>query len=271
MDSIAPIDSRQSAPVSRARKLLRPSGRKATGQFLVEGPQSVREAVRAGSIDELFFTDSASERHPELVAQATELGARMYLVTDAVLEYLSDTVNPQGLSAVVPTFSATIPEILAKKPQLIVVLDQVQDPGNAGTVIRIADAAGADAVLATANTVDVFNPKCVRASAGSIFHIPVVSEVVSGNLQSDLRSGGIQSVAAIADATHTIFDAQAIELMKAPTCWFFGNEANGLSPDVVAACDHQLSIPMFGQAESLNLAAAAAVCIYASVQAQLGS
>ena len=158
--------------VVAARRLQRRRERTATGRFLVEGPQAVREA--AGSVVELFVTGDAADRYPEIVAAADAAGARISPVTDDALAALAGTVQPQGLVAVCTAIDVPLDQALRRRPTLVAVLADIRDPGNAGTVLRTADAAGAGAVVFAGEAVDPYNGKAVRASAGSLFHLDVV-------------------------------------------------------------------------------------------------
>jgi TrmH family RNA methyltransferase len=149
------------------------------------------------------------------------------------------------------------------------VLCEVQDPGNAGTVIRTADAAGADAVVLTAGSVDVWNGKCVRASAGSVFHLPIVTGLDLNESFPALRSLGCRVLATSGAARRTLDHVLATGELTEPTAWMFGNEAHGLPQDALAAADLQVRVPILGRAESLNLAGAATVCLYASAWAHV--
>lgn len=253
------IDSARNPRIVAARRLLRTAHRKTDGRFLVEGPAAVRSALAYGTLTDLFVTDEAAHRHPDIAAHATAY------VTDAVLEALSDTVTPQGVVGVAATLD--VPLASVGTPTLVVVLAYARDPGNAGTILRTADAAGADAVVFPDESVDPYNPKCVRSSAGSVFHLPVV---VGGDVVTTLetlRGNGLTIRATTADVGTPL---DAADLTR-PTAWVFGNEAWGLPDDVVAACDERVRIPVYGKAESLNLASAAAVCLYASARAQRGA
>ena len=144
-------------------------------------------------------------------------------------------------------------------------LANVRDPGNAGTVLRTADAAGADGVVFAAASVDPYNSKCVRSSAGSLFHLPVVVGVPLAEAIARLRAAGLQILAADGSARQLVDSADGPDLTR-PTAWLFGNEAWGLPDDLLALADAPVAVPIYGQAESLNLAAAAAVCLYASAR-----
>jgi TrmH family RNA methyltransferase len=238
--------------------------------FLVEGPHAVSEALASAQhrVEELFVTDHAADRDVDILRAADGAGIRITEVGDRVAAALSDTVTPQGLVAVVRRSTVSLSEVAARQPRLVVVLTDVADPGNAGTVIRTADAAGADAVVIAGHGVDPFNPKCVRAAAGSLFHLPVVAHADSASASDLLRAAGLRTVATVLGADHDLYDAAAAGDLDGPTAWLFGNEAHGVPAEVAAGADLTVSIPIYGQAESLNLATAAAVCLYASAQAQ---
>lgn len=256
------VTSTRSDRVVRVRRLATRSFRQETGRFVAEGPQSVREALAVdGVVETVYATPRAHRDHPDLVAS----GARVVVVTDEVLAAMADTVHPQGLLAVCRTVDVALDSVLASRPRLVAVLAEVSDPGNAGTVLRTADAAGADAVVLTAGSVDAYNPKVVRSTAGSLFHLPVCRGVETVAALAALRAGGLQVLAADGDGDVDLFD---LDGLAAPTAWVFGNEARGLPPEVRQQADHVVAIPIRGRAESLNLAAAAAVCLYASARAQ---
>ena len=147
------------------------------------------------------------------------------------------------------------------------ILEEVRDPGNAGTIIRAADAAGADAVILTGRTVDPYNPKVVRASTGSIFHIPIAVDVELEDVARLVQSAGLQLVAADIKGEDLLL-ARADGTLAKPTAWLFGNEAQGLAGEEKALADHRVAVPVYGAAESLNLGTAATVCLYASARAQ---
>jgi TrmH family RNA methyltransferase len=252
-----PLSTRNARLVA-ARRLTRRSARRETGRFLAEGAQAVREALAAGAVVELFATAEAITRHPDLTGDAAEISPQ-----DAAA--LSETVTPQGLIAVCALPQPTVTELVATRPRLIAVLVDANDPGNLGTVIRTADGAGADAVVLDGG-VDPYNGKAVRASAGSLFHLPVVSCPVQELLGHTARIG-MTSLAATGGGSADLDDLADDGTLTAPTVWLFGAEAHGLPAAVQAAADRMVRIPIHGHAESLNLAAAAAVCLYASARA----
>jgi TrmH family RNA methyltransferase len=251
--------------VIAARRLLRRRDRAQAGRFLAEGPQSVREA--GSHLVELFGTPAALERHPDLVRSAVDRGARISPVTEEALGALAETVAPQGLVAVCSTVDIELDVALAKRPRLVAVLADIRDPGNAGTVLRTADAAGAGAVVFAGEAVDPYNGKCVRASAGSLFHVDVVRANDPAQVVGALREAGLRVYAADAHGPADLDALADSGALSAPTAWLFGSEAHGLPPDLAALADERVSVAIHGRAESLNLAAAAAVCLYSSAKA----
>lgn len=259
------LTATSSAAVRRAYRLRKRAYRRADLKFLAEGPQAVREALACESVVlEVFATAESEARHPDLHARAQAAGITWHRASGAVLAHLSDTVTPQGIVAVCVAPQTALPHALAEGSGLAVLLAQVRDPGNVGTVIRVADAAGADGVICSAGTVDPLNPKTVRAAAGSSFHLPVAADVGLAEAFERAHALGMAVVAADA-AGDALFSA--VDLAR-PTMWVFGNEAWGLPDDLLDACDQVAAIPIYGRAESLNLATAAAVCLYASAQAR---
>ncbi|MET0417964.1 MAG: RNA methyltransferase, partial [Actinoplanes sp.] len=245
-----------------ARRLQRRRDRDQTGRFLAEGPQAVREALAAGVVVELFGTPDALDRHAALAAQAPIVSP----VDDDAITALTETVQPQGLVAVCERVDVPLAAALAKNPRLVAVVVEIRDPGNAGTILRTADAAGAGAVIFAGDAVDPYNGKCVRASAGSLFHVDVVRTPL--DVADDLRDAGLQVLATTgygSDDLDTLLDEG---VLSAPTAWLFGSEAHGLPDGLLGTADRRVRVPIYGGAESLNLAAAAAVCLYASARAQ---
>ncbi|MFG3436919.1 TrmH family RNA methyltransferase [Nonomuraea sp. NPDC047897] len=255
----------RSPRVKAARRLTKRAFREQDRKFLAEGPQAVREALRLDRVMvELFATAEAEQRHPEIVGEAAARDLPVHRVSGEVMAELSQTVTPQGLLAVCRLVHVPLQEALPAEPRLVAILAHVRDPGNAGTVLRTADAAGADAVVFTDASVDPYNGKCVRASAGSLFHLPVVIGAPVSATVRHLRERGLRVLAADGAGKHTLDDVD----LSGPTAWIFGNEAWGLPEDVLAEADDVVRVPIYGQAESLNLATAAAVCLYSSARAQ---
>ncbi|CAM5643179.1 MULTISPECIES: TrmH family RNA methyltransferase [Streptomyces] len=265
--------SPRSARVAAARRLARRNFRGKERRFIAEGPQAVREAVAhrfAGerTLVELFATPEAAERHADIVGAVRAAGVPVHYAADATIAELSQTVTPQGLVGVCRFLDSPFEEILAARPKLVAVLANVRDPGNAGTVLRCADAAGADAVVLTDASVDLYNPKSVRASVGSLFHLPVAVGVPVEQVVAGLRGAGVRIVAADGAGAADLDAELDAGTMSGPTAWVFGNEAWGLPEETRALADAVVRVPIHGKAESLNLATAAAVCLYASARAQ---
>jgi TrmH family RNA methyltransferase len=256
------LTSIRSTRIQAVRRLHRRSERVAAGRFLVEGPQAVREAL--DSLLELYVTDPADP----LALEAAGRGVDVVPVSAPVLAAMAETRAPQGLVGVATLLDASLDQAIRPGSRLVTVLHQVADPGNAGTVIRASDAAGADAVVLTGGSVDPHNGKCVRASAGSLWHLPVVSGAPLVELLPLLRRTGLRVFATSGEGSDDLDDLADQGLLAARTAWIFGNEASGLPSEVLEAADRAVRIPIRGKAESLNLATAAAVCLYASARAQ---
>ncbi|MGO2747541.1 TrmH family RNA methyltransferase [Microbacterium sp.] len=263
------LENPRSPRVRAVAKLTKRSARAETGLFLLEGPQAVREALayRPDAIVELFVTSAGWEKHSDLRAAAAEHAVSVEYVTEHVLNAMADTVTPQGVIAVIRQIPISVRDIFAASPRLIAICEEVRDPGNLGTIIRAADAAGADAVVLTGRTVDPYNPKVVRSTTGSLFHLPVS---VGGDLEDVVKRAHAAGLAVLAADVKgdDLLQARAEGVLSGPTAWLFGNEARGLEESALALADHVLRLPIFGRAESLNLATAASVCLYESAFTQ---
>ncbi|HEY7920973.1 MAG TPA: RNA methyltransferase [Streptosporangiaceae bacterium] len=265
----AELTSVRSPRVKAARQLAKRALRQRARQFLAEGPQAVGEALAAGGVvTQLFVTAAAQARYANLIGLASAQGADVHAVSGEVMTELAQTITPQGVLAVCDFIDVDLDRLTAGQPRLAVVLANVRDPGNAGTVLRTADAAGAGGVIFAGSSVDPYNSKCVRASAGSLFHLPVVTGPPAAVAVGALRERGLRVLAADGGAGTTLDDLQSAGRLGQPTAWLFGNEAWGLPSDVLDLADDAVAVPIYGRAESLNLAAAAAVCLYASARAQ---
>ncbi|TAP25587.1 MULTISPECIES: RNA methyltransferase [Micrococcaceae] len=275
--------------VKAVARLANRKGREATGEFLVEGPQAVREALKAHLEDDnlvqaVYVVGGFLESHEEFDQLLDQAQVPTRIVTGEVLHAMAGTQTPQGILAVAAIAQPQLSEVLATKPKLIAVLCRVQDPGNAGTVLRAADAAGADAVILTKGSVDIYNPKAVRSTVGSLFHLPVLNNIEFEHLVEAAKTTGSQVLAAdgygsldldaLQDAAvlraHGTGAAPAAgePALEAPTLWLFGNEGQGLDEGEKQAADHSIAVPLYGVAESLNVGTAATVCLYASARAQ---
>lgn len=266
----APLASSRSAVVVAAARLLQVKYRRDQNMFLAEGPQVVREVLATpGMTTRLFITPAAAQAHSEFVDSAQASAIPVTWCDDGAVKRLAAATTPAGVVAVCRIPQTTAEQVLTGA-RLAVTLWQANDPGNVGTIIRTADAMGADAVILTPESVDPYNDKCVRSTAGSIAHIPVVTAVEFATLR-ELASRGGMKVLATAMHGQPLDSAEIVDLLKQPVMWLFGSEAHGLSEDVLAASDAVVAIPMAGHAESLNMAVAAGVCLYASSIAQKGS
>lgn len=255
----------RSPRVKAARRLTKRAFREQDRRFLAEGPQAVREALRLDGVAvEVFATGEAESRHADLLAEARARGAEVHRASGEVMAELAQTVTPQGILAVCRFVHVPLEEAVRDDARLVAVLAHVRDPGNAGTVLRTADAAGADAVIFTDASVDPYNGKSVRASAGSLFHLPVVTGAPVRETVLRLKEQGMRVLAADGSGRRTLDEVD----LAGPVAWIFGNEAWGLPEEVLELSDEVVRVPIYGQAESLNLATAAAVCLYASARAQ---
>ena len=263
------LENPRSPRVRAVAKLTKRSARHDTGLFLLEGPQAAREALayRPDTLVEIFATPSALERHPELRASAEQAGLDIVHASESVLEAMADTVTPQGIVAVARQSPTSVRDIFEASPRLVAICEEVRDPGNLGTIIRAADAAGADAVVLTGRTVDPYNPKVVRSTTGSLFHLPISVGGELDDVVTRAHAAGMQVLAADVQGDD-LLAARAEGVLDRPTAWLFGNEARGLESDALALADHALKLPIFGRAESLNLATAASVCLYESAFSQ---
>ena len=256
------LENPKSERVKGISRLNQKDARIESGLFLLEGPQGLKELVRTPELaHEVFFTEVAYDRYQSELSDLEDAGVPLVQVSDAVMEKICDTKTPQGVVSVVSQIDLSLDELVSTGPRLLAILDQARDPGNAGTVLRAADAAGADGVIFTADSVDVYNPKVVRSTAGSILHLPFVQNAQPAEIASALKAAGIQ---VFATAANGIPITSLGEKLAQPTAWIFGNEAHGVSAELLELADEVVSLPIYGQAESLNLATAAAVCLYAS-------
>ncbi|SJM70363.1 RNA methyltransferase [Gulosibacter sp. 10] len=263
------IESPRNQKVREVRRLAQKAERTERAEFVLEGPQAVREGLsdRPDLIGELFITPTALERHRDIGELAERAGIEVLFASEEAVDAMADTRNPQGVIAVARQFPTALKRIFDGEPKLVAILEEVRDPGNLGTIIRLADAAGADAIVLTGRTVDLYNAKVVRSTTGSLFHVPIAVEAEFEDAVVRARAAGLRVVAADVRGGDLLAARDAGEL-AAPTAWVFGNEARGLPEELVAQCDASLSVPIYGSAESMNLATAASVCLYESAFAQ---
>ncbi|MCB4208122.1 TrmH family RNA methyltransferase [Arthrobacter sp. UM1] len=320
-----PLSNPRSDRVKAVARLRLRSHRAKERRFLAEGPQAVREALRrdaeraagahaaAGSavgspardaaqgeavqaggpetVLELYATGPALERHGDIAELARSAGSRVRIAEPEVIAAMADTESPQGMVAVCRMLDVPLAELLAAEPRLVAVLARIQDPGNAGTVLRAADSAGAGGAVVLPGTVDPYNPKVVRSTAGSLFHVPFA--LAGPDALEEMRASGLCLLAADGygeSDLDDLLDAAAPggsicsgtapggltgssgeePLLRRRTAWLFGNEAQGLSEEEETTADARVRVPIYGRAESLNVGTAATVCLYASARAQRG-
>ncbi|MET8798163.1 RNA methyltransferase [Nocardia sp. NPDC004568] len=271
-DRYEPIDVRNPRVVA-AVKLHRGAPRKRAGRFLAEGANSIGAALEAGRVRELFYSAEGATREHALIAGAEAGGVRTTLVSDRAAQALGETVTPPGLVAVCDLVDVPLDRIVstdsgASVPRILAVPVAIADPGNAGTLIRVADAVGVDAVVLAGDSVDPHNGKCVRSCAGSLFHVPIARARDTAAVLDQIETAGITTVATTAAGEVDLEDAD--ELFTRPVAWLFGSEAHGLDPEVARRARHRIRIPIRGRAESLNLATAAAICLYANSRIRFG-
>lgn len=254
------------ARVKEARKLSRRSVRTERRLFLADGPKAVEAALAAGAgVREVFATPAATIQYDALAGAARRADVAWTLVDDRALTSLSDAVTPAGVVAVCGLLDVPLETVLAGPASTVVICADVRDPGNAGTIIRTADAAGAAGVILAGNSVDPHNAKTVRATVGSLFHLPIALAPDASAAVAAAQGAGMRVLAADGAGEVDLFEADP--LLAGRVAWLFGNEAWGLPDDLAARADHRVRIPIQGSAESLNLATAAAVCLFAGARA----
>jgi TrmH family RNA methyltransferase len=255
------------ARLAAARRLTSRSARREAGLFLAEGTPAVTAALgRPGTVVEVFGTPAALDRNAVALETARAADIRIDAVSERSAAALSETVTPQGLVAVCRMLDRPWADVRAGGPRLVAALVAPRDPGNVGAIVRTADAAGADAVVLAGDSVDVYNGKTVRASAGSLFHLDIVLGVTPAALLDPVADLVTLATSGNGDTDLDVLIADGS--LGHPTMWLFGTEAHGLPAEVADAARARVRIPIYGRAESLNLAAEAAVCLYASARAQ---
>lgn len=258
------ITSHSNTKIRKAFDIKRGKSRVKHTSFLIEGPHLIEMALNADTpLSEVFFTEAFSRKKEgqRILSELSMHSNNIYEVTDQVFHKLTETETPQGIIAVAAYRPLSLNGLPLNENPLLIVSDGIQDPGNLGTIIRTADAVGADAVIILSGTCDVYMSKTIRATAGSIFNLPVVN-AASDDFLDWLHSHNIKLAVTATDAQKTVFDA---ELQK-PVAFVFGNEAHGVREAVKKAADMVLSVPILGKAESLNVATSAAVCLYEAVR-----
>lgn len=260
------LENPKAARVKRATALVRKKERLAAGRFLVEGPQSVRELLRHRPelVEVVYATMGTEPWQHDIDRLASAGGVTLERATPQVLAAMAETVQPQGVIAIAAIEHASLEQV-CEGARLIAILHEVRDPGNAGTVLRAADAAGADAVIFSGESIDPWHPKVVRATTGSLFHLPVA---VAASLDSAVTAARNAQLSVYAADVHGEELTATGGALATPVAWVFGNEARGLTAAERALTDRAWRLPIYGQAESLNLATAASVLLYHTAFAQ---
>ena len=259
------ITSTKNPRIARAIKLQKRAFRNTERAFLVEGAQAVGEALTLSNPGEILEELYVSKKEHPVAVRAREAGIPVEVVSDEVMSKLTSTVTPQGILGIARFLDEAI-DALDIRTGCVAVLCAGRDPGNAGTVLRSAGASGADAVVFTGESVDVYNPKTVRASAGSLFHVPVVRDTELRSAVDALRARGMAVYALAADGKKDLYGLD----LSQPSAFLFGNEAWGLPEGATGLADATVRVPMNGRVESLNLAAAATVCLFEAARQRAG-
>lgn len=254
----------QNPMVKAAAELKQKKYRQQQGLFLAEGLRTVEEAVRYGAVQSIFYTAIEDDRTRAVLEEAAAKQIKLVCVSDKVLKKIADTETPQGIIAVCERRSKRLDDFLASGKMLLV-LDRVTDPGNIGTMLRTADAAGVGGLLLLQGCADIYAPKTVRASMGSLFHLPVLSGLSEELLVQAARKAGYELLVTCLDGAENLYKAD----LKGRLAFVMGNEANGVSPALLAAADKRVFIPMQGRAESLNVAMAAGIVMFEALRQKL--
>lgn len=262
----ARILSRQNPKIKYLSKLASQTFRQKEGRFLIEGVKMVEEVMVSGWLIKVVVYSPelmTSSRGKKLLEEVRAKGIVTWEITDSLLAGISDLSSPQGVLAVVQKPYHSLEDLLpAGRIPLLVLVDQVQDPGNLGTIIRVADAAGATGVILFKGTVDLYNPKVLRATMGSLFHLPVLKSFNQQPVLSFLVEAGIQLLASDPHSGIPIYKAD----LTRPVALIVGNETSGIRREAKNHVKLSVCIPMLGQAESLNVAVAVGIMLYEAVR-----
>lgn len=253
------IISKQNETIKRIKSLEKKKYREKYSEILLEGYRLIEDALESNLIIKtVLYTESIDRKKAILVEKLFEAGAEVIEADEEVFGYISDTVNSQGLLAIAEMPSSELKDIPVKPQGFIIYLDRMQDPGNLGTVIRTADAAGAECVAISAGSVDAYNTKVLRSAMGSVFHLPVMQNVSGKQFIGDLKRGGYRVIAADLKGAKLLGE---IDYGK-KACLVIGNEGAGIRDEILDICDESVKIPIIGHAESLNAAVAAGILLY---------
>lgn len=251
----------QNPLVKAAAELKQKKYRQQRGEFLAEGLRTVEEAVAFKAAQQLFYTATEDERTLRLLEQAAALQVKLVCVSEAVMKKIADTETPQGIIAVCRMQEQPLEQLLASG-RMLLVLDRVGDPGNIGTMLRTADAAGVGGIILLKGTADIYAPKTVRSSMGSLFHVPILSGVAEQEFIDNAKKAGYQILVTALDGADNLYQAD----LKGRLAFVMGNEAGGVSTTLLQQADKRVFIPMRGKAESLNVAMAAGIIMFEAMR-----
>lgn len=251
----------QNPLVKAAAELKQKKYRQQRGEFLAEGLRTAEEAVAFKAVQQLFYTVTEDERTLRLLEQAAAMQVKLVCVSEAVMKKIADTETPQGIIAVCRMQEQTLEQLLASG-RMLLVLDRVGDPGNIGTMLRTADAAGVGGIILLKGTADIYAPKTVRSSMGSLFHVPILSGVAEQEFIDNAKKAGYQLLVTALDGADNLYQAD----LKGRLAFVMGNEAGGVSTTLLQQADKRVFIPMRGKAESLNVAMAAGIVMFEAMR-----
>lgn len=251
----------QNPLVKAAAELKQKKYRQQRGEFLAEGLRTAEEAVAFKAAQQIFYTATEDERTLRLLEQAASMQLKLTCVSEAVMKKIADTETPQGIIAVCRMQEQSLEQLLASG-KLLLVLDRVGDPGNIGTMLRTADAAGVGGIILLKGTADIYAPKTVRSSMGSLFHVPVLSGVAEQEFIDNAKKAGYQLLVTALDGADNLYQAD----LKGRLAFVMGNEAGGVSASLLQQADKRVFIPMRGKAESLNVAMAAGIVMFEAMR-----
>lgn len=254
----------QNPQVKAAAELKQKKYRQQQGLFLAEGLRTVEEAVASKTVVSIFYTAIEDERTRKVLEEAAAQQLKLYCVSDAVMKKIADTDTPQGIIAVCKMQNVTFDKLLAKG-EMLLVLDRVGDPGNLGTMLRTADAAGIGGVVLLKGCVDIYAPKTVRSSMGSLFHVPVVSGIAEDKFIAEAKDAGYELLVTSLEGADNLYKAD----LGGRIAFVMGNEAGGVSANLLERADKRVFIPMAGRAESLNVAMAAGIVMFEALRRKL--
>lgn len=254
----------QNPQVKAAAELKQKKYRQQQGLFLAEGLRTVEEAVHSKTVVSIFYTAIDDDRTRCVLEEAAAQQLKLYCVSDAVMKKIADTDTPQGIIAVCKVQDVTLDKLLSKG-EMLLVLDRVGDPGNLGTMLRTADAAGIGGVVLLKGCVDIYAPKTVRSSMGSLFHVPVVSSVAEDKFIAEAKDAGYELLVTSLEGADNLYKAD----LGGRIAFVMGNEAGGVSASLLERADKRVFIPMAGRAESLNVAMAAGIVMFEALRRRL--